>query len=135
MSDCIFCKIIAKGVPSNVVYENDKVFAFLDINPINKGHTLVVPKEHHDDMLSTPDALLAEMMTTTKNIAAAVVKAVNADGFNIGVNTKRAAGQLVFHTHFHIIPRFEDDGHKHWPGKKLPEEEMQQIQEAIRKKL
>ncbi|RME53448.1 HIT family protein, partial [Candidatus Woesearchaeota archaeon] len=119
MSDCIFCKIIAGEIPSQMVYENDKVFAFLDINPINKGHTLIVPREHHEDFLDTPDDVLQDMIVRVKKIARAIMTAVNADGFNLGVNTKPAAGQIVFHTHMHIIPRFEGDGLRHWPGKKL----------------
>lgn len=132
MDDCVFCRIIAGRVPAHKVYENDKIFAFLDISPINPGHTLVVPRAHHVDLLETPDDVLSDMITRTKKIAAAVMKAVKADGFNIGVNTKPAAGQAVFHTHLHIIPRFSGDGLKPWPHQKLSPEEMQRITEQIR---
>lgn len=132
MDDCIFCKIIAGKVPADKVYENDKIFAFLDIAPVNKGHTLVVPRAHHADLLETPDEVLSDMITRTKKIAAAVVKAVNADGFNIGVNTKPAAGQVVFHTHLHIIPRFSGDGLKHWPKIKQTPEDMKKVADLIR---
>ena len=132
MSECIFCKIVKKEIPSDFVYENDKIVAFLDIMPVNPGHTLVVPKAHHADVLETPDDVLFDMITRTKKIAAAIVKAVKADGFNLGVNTGPAAGQAVFHTHFHIIPRFDDDGLKHWPHKKLTKEEMGKVKEAIK---
>lgn len=135
MDDCIFCKIIAGKVPAHKVYENDKIFAFLDISPVNPGHTLVVPRAHHTDLLETPDDVLSDMITRTKKIAAAIVKAVKADGFNIGVNTKPAAGQAVFHTHLHIIPRFSGDGLKHWPHKKLTPEEMQKVTEQIKAQL
>lgn len=133
--DCVFCKIIKGEIPAQKVYENDKIFAFLDIRPINPGHVLVVPREHHANLLETPDDVLSDMITRTKKIAGAIMKAVNADGFNVGINTKPAAGQAVFHTHLHIIPRFKTDGLKHWPGKKLPKEEMQKVQEAIQKEL
>ena len=133
--DCIFCKIIKGEIPANMVYENDKIFAFLDNNPINKGHTLVLPREHHADMLETPDDILSDMITRSKKIAEAIVKAVKADGFNIGINTKPASGQVILHTHLHIIPRFSGDGFKHWPSTKLPAEEMQKIQEDIKKEL
>ena len=132
MEDCIFCKIIAGKIPAMKVYENDKIFAFLDIMPVNPGHTLVVPREHHADLLETPDDVLSDMITRTKKIAAAIMKAVNADGFNVGINTKPVAGQAVFHTHLHIMPRFKDDGLRHWPHKKLSDEEMKRVQDAIR---
>lgn len=132
MDDCIFCKIIAGKVPADKVYENDKIFAFLDIAPVNRGHTLVVPRAHNVDLLETPDDVLADMVTRTKKIATAVVKAVNADGFNLGCNTKPAAGQAVFHTHFHIIPRFKDDGLRPWPHQKLAPGEMKKVADAIR---
>mgnify|MGYP000033726108 CR=1 FL=1 len=132
MDDCIFCKIVAGKVPALKVYENDKISAFLDISPVNPGHTLVVPRVHHADLLETPDDVLSDMITRTKKIAAAIMKAVNADGFNVGINTKPAAGQAVFHTHLHIMPRFKDDGLRHWPHKKLSDEEMKKVQDAIR---
>lgn len=132
---CIFCKIINKEIPAQFIYENDTVIAFLDINPNNPGHSLIVPKEHHEDLLDTPDEILAEIMSKAKAIAPAIVEAVNADGFNTIFNTKPAAGQAVFHTHLHIIPRFKDDGLKHWPTKQLPEGEMNAIQEKIKANL
>ncbi|MEM2915983.1 MAG: HIT family protein [Candidatus Woesearchaeota archaeon] len=135
MDDCIFCKIIAGKIPSMKVYENDKILAFLDIMPVNPGHTLVVPRAHHADLLETPDDVLSDMITRTKKIATAVMKAVNADGFNVGINTKPAAGQAVFHTHLHIMPRFRNDGLRHWPHKTLSDDEMKKVQEAIKANL
>ncbi len=132
MNDCIFCKIIRKEIPSeNFIYENDKIVAFLDIAPSSPGHTLVVPKEHYADLLDTPDDVLAEIITKAKKIAPAVVKGVNAQGFNTIFNTKPAAGQVVFHTHLHIIPRFTNDGLKHWPKIDMSKEEMKEIKEKI----
>ena len=135
MTDCIFCKIIERKIPANIVYETDKVIAFLDIMPVNSGHVLVVPKSHQLDMLETPDILLSALIVDIKKIAKGVMSAVNADGFNLGVNTKPAAGQVVFHTHFHIIPRFSNDGLKHWPHKKMEQKEMAAIADQIKKKL
>lgn len=135
MSDCIFCKIVAKEIPSQFIFENDTVIAFLDINPNNPGHSLIVPKEHHHDLLHTPDNILSEMITHVKSIAPAITSAVNADGFNTIINTEPASGQVIFHTHIHIIPRFKDDGLKHWPGKDIPKEEMTAIQEKIKANL
>ncbi len=132
MNDCIFCKIIRKEIPSeNFVYENDKIVAFLDIAPSSPGHTLVVPKAHYADLLETPDDVLADIMSRTKKIAVAIMKAVSAQGFNTICNTKPAAGQVIFHTHFHIIPRFPNDGLKHWPKIGMSAEEMKRIKNNI----
>ena len=135
MDDCVFCKIIAGKIPAQKVYENDKIFAFMNIAPVSKGHTLVVPRAHHVDMLDTPDDVLNDMITRTKKIAIAVVKAVKADGFNLGCNTKKAAGQAVFHTHFHIIPRFTDDGLPPWPHQKPSNDELQRVAAEIKSHL
>lgn len=135
MDDCLFCKIIKGEVPASMVYENDKIFAFLDIKPVNKGHTLVVPKEHHADLTETPEEVLGEMLARSKKIADAVVKAVNADGFNIGINTKPAAGQVVFHTHLHIIPRFKDDGLRPWQNKDTTPKDLKKVQDSIKQNL
>ena len=103
--DCLFCKIISGEIPSAKVYEDEYSFAFLDINPINPGHTLLVPKRHFANLYETSDETLKELTPIIKKLAIAVKKAVSADGINIGMNNDPAAGQLVFHAHFHIIPR------------------------------
>jgi len=132
MSDCLFCKIISKEIPSTVVYEDDSVFAFLDIRPVNKGHTLVVPKEHHMNLFDTPDDILGKMISTVKKVGNAVQNAVKADGVNLGMNNGGAAGQVIFHAHMHIIHRLPDDGFKHWHGKEFGNDEMEDIAERIR---
>ena len=129
--DCVFCKIIKGEIPCAKIYENDKVLAFLGIEPINKGHTIVIPKEHHKDLLSMPDDILAEVTKITKKVSKAVVEATGADGFNIGQNNGKAAGQAVFHFHIHIMPRFENDGLKHWSHKEYSEGEMNEFAEKI----
>ncbi|MBD3304618.1 HIT domain-containing protein [Candidatus Woesearchaeota archaeon] len=129
--DCVFCKIVKGDIPCQKLYENDKILAFLDISPIHKGHTLIIPKEHHENILDMPDETLAELAKTTKKISKAVKEATNADGFNVTQNNGAAAGQAVFHFHTHIIPRFDGDGLKTWPHKDIPEEEMKRIQEDI----
>ena len=110
MNDCIFCKIVKGEIPCNKVYENKQILAFLDIHPTNKGHTLIIPKEHYADLTETPDNILSELSKTIKEIGPKIVDAVNANGFNVISNVKAAAGQVIFHTHVHIIPRFEGDG-------------------------
>ena len=124
MEDCIFCKIIKGEIPSTKIYENEYVYAFLDIMPVNKGHTLVIPKKHSRNLLEDDVEDLKHCIEAAQKVATAVMRAVNADGFNLGVNTNSAAGQAVFHTHFHIIPRFEDDGLRAWPHKEYGEGEM-----------
>ena len=135
MEDCIFCKIVKGEIPCQKVYENDKIFAFLDIMPIHKGHTLIIPKEHHADILDMPDDTLAELAKTAKKVSKAVKEATKADGFNVTQNNGAAAGQAVFHFHLHIIPRFTDDGLKTWPHAKVSEEEMNEIHQAIKNSL
>ncbi|MBD3249659.1 HIT domain-containing protein [Candidatus Woesearchaeota archaeon] len=135
MQDCIFCKIVNGEIPCSKIYEDEKVLAFLDISPINKGHVLLIPKEHHKDLFDTPDDTLAAFAKTAKKIAKAIEQATDADGINLGQNNGKAAGQEVFHAHIHIIPRFSDDGLKHWPGGKYKEGEEKEFAEKIRSKL
>ncbi|MDZ4243695.1 MAG: HIT family protein [Candidatus Doudnabacteria bacterium] len=117
MSDCVFCKIVKWETPSQRVYEDDQYIAFLDINPINPGHTLVIPRDHYENVLDVPEEVLAGMIKIAKKVAPAVVGAMKADGFNIGINNGRASGQLVDHVHIHIIPRHENDNLKSWPSR------------------
>lgn len=132
--DCLFCKIIAGEIPSYKIWENDFFYAFLDIKPINLGHTLIVPKKHADDLLTMSTDTLKELGNTAQIVATMVKTGTGADGINLGMNNGRAAGQLVFHAHLHIIPRFETDGFRHWQGKHLPNEtELKEIQAKITK--
>lgn len=131
MDDCIFCKIVRGEIPSAKIYENDKVLAFLDISPVNRGHTLIIPKEHYKDFFALPDALAKEVMVALKIVAGAVKEGVAADGINITLSNGEAAGQLINHVHFHIMPRFRDDGLRMWPGRKYAEGEMKYIRKKI----
>ena len=131
MDDCIFCKIINGEIPCSKVYENEKILAFLDIAPVNKGHTLVIPKKHYETLLDMPDNLLADLMKAAKKIAKAVIKAARTDGFNIMQSNKQTAGQAVPHFHLHIIPRQKDDGLKFWPQQKYEEGEIEKIAKDI----
>ena len=115
-NDCIFCKIVSGDIPSQRVYEDADTIAFLDIRPVNVGHTLVIPKAHFANMLETPDEVLHTLTDVSKKIAPGILKAVGSDAMNWSTNNGRAAGQLVFHMHFHLIPRFPADGHKMWQG-------------------
>lgn len=115
MKDCVFCKIIRGEIPSSKVFENEKVFAFLDINPVSKGHTLVVPKAHHGGFSEIPADLLAEMGKVLQRIGQATKTHLGSDGFNVLLNNGRAAGQLIDHAHFHLLPRTIGDGVMGWP--------------------
>ena len=131
MDGCVFCKIVNGKIPSAKVYEDDKILAFLDIGPVNKGHTLVIPKQHYETMLDLPDKLLKEMIIAVKKMVQAIKEGVNADGVNLLMSNYKAAGQVVPHAHFHILPRFSNDGLKHWPQGKYLGEEMNRIKEKI----
>lgn len=135
MPDCLFCKIIRKEIPANIVHEDEDTLAFLDIRPINPGHTLVIPREHFEHCLLTSDESLAVIMRTIRRITPAILKAVGAEAFNLGVNCGRTAGQVIFHTHFHIMPRFPNDGHEMWHGKEAMNGELDQIAQKIRHNL
>jgi len=129
--NCLFCKIIAGKIPCAKVYENDHVLAFLDIGPINKGHTLVVPKEHYKNLMETPDEVMKELIVVAKKLSRSIIKAVKADGINLGISNEKAAGQVIFHTHIHLMPRYENDGFKHWPQGKYNEGEMESVKNKI----
>lgn len=132
MTDCIFCKIVKKEIPAEVVYEDENSLAFLDITPINPGHILLISKEHHENLYDLPDETLSKMAPIIKKLAIAVKSAVNAEGINIGMNNDRPAGQIVFHAHFHIMPRFSNDGHRHWKGAPYQDGESQKTAEKIK---
>ncbi|HEY3360802.1 MAG TPA: HIT family protein [Methanosarcina sp.] len=110
MEDCVFCKIIAERVPSYKVYEDDAVFAFLDVSPASEGHTLVAPKKHFSRFTDMDAESVDSLFEAARKITAAVEKAFSADGSNIGINNGKVAGQEIPHVHVHIIPRRKGDG-------------------------
>lgn len=132
MNDCIFCKIISGDIPSDKVYENAHTYAFLDINPTNKGHVLVVPKNHSRNTLDIAAEDFKTLMETVHLLAPKVKEATHAEGINIITNNEKASGQEVFHTHIHIVPRFEDDGHQWWSHTSYKEGEAQEVADKIK---
>jgi histidine triad (HIT) family protein len=132
MNDCIFCRIIRKEIPAEIVHEDGGTIAFLDLNPVNPGHVLVVPKEHFEDFASTPDTSLADVVAAARAVAEATVKAVGAPAFNIAVNNGPEAGQVVMHMHLHVMPRFPGDGRELWHGRPYGEGEMAAVGAKIR---
>ena len=109
MSDCIFCKIVNGEIPCYKVYEDAEVLAFLDISQTTKGHTLVIPKEHFDNILYCPEDLLGKVIRVAQKIAQAEVTTLGAQGVNIIINTNEVAGQTIMHFHVHVIPRYSDN--------------------------
>ena len=108
--DCIFCSIVAGEIPSRTVYEDDDVSAFLDANPLAPGHTLVIPKTHHEHVQDVPNDLASDVFSVMHRLVEPVESAVDADGSTVAFNNGEAAGQEVPHVHGHIVPRFDDDG-------------------------
>jgi len=132
MSECIFCKIINREIPANIVYENDMILAFLDINPINRGHTLIVPKKHYRDVYDITEDYLKEVAVVAKKISRAVKRGLRAEGVNILHASGEAAQQSVFHFHLHLVPRCKDDGLNTWPRSEYKEEDLGVVAEEIR---
>ncbi len=130
--DCIFCDIINGKSEAEILYEDENIISFLDIRPVNYGHTLVVPKKHCDNFLSLTSAELIYLINGLQIISRAVEKSVKADGFNIIVNNGKAAGQTVFHFHFHIIPRFANDFSFRPNFKKYSNGSMKEFADKIR---
>jgi histidine triad (HIT) family protein len=135
MENCIFCKIVKGEIPAHKVYEDDETLAFLDIKPVNPGHTLVIPKDHFENIYSTPDETWARMMLAAKKVALAIKNSIDPDGINIGMNNEEAAGQVIFHSHIHIMPRSKTDGLKLWPQGEYSEGEAVEVAEKIKEEL
>lgn len=134
--DCLFCKIINGEIPCYKIYEDEDFLAFLDIHPVNLGHTLILSKQHYRNLFNLPAELLPKLGPILQKLGQAVKTGTNADGLNIGWNNESAAGQIIFHSHIHLIPRFETDGLKSWPSREIPtEDSLLQWQESIRAKL
>jgi histidine triad (HIT) family protein len=122
---CIFCKIVRKQAPASIVYEDETLIVFLDLRPLNIGHTLVIPKAHYVDIFDIPEKELSQVHKVAKQVSFAIKKATNADGISIIQQNGKASGQDIFHLHVHVVPRFE--------GQKLPR--FSDLQEVERIKL
>ncbi|MBW1980101.1 MAG: HIT family protein [Deltaproteobacteria bacterium] len=132
MPDCIFCQIVDGKIPSAKIKESDTVLAFLDINPVSKGHCLVIPKAHYATFADIPADVLTDMGKTLQQIGTAVEKVLGNEGYNVLLNNGRAAGQLIDHAHFHIVPRNTGDGVMEWPEvHPYSEGEMENIRQAL----
>ena len=131
--DCIFCKIVSGEVPANKVYEDEYTVAFLNIEPNVQGHTLVIPKDHFENIYTTPDEALCRLMIAVRKITIAIKNGMDTDGITNVMNSE-CAGHIG-HTHVHIIPRYLEDGFTEWPSISYKNGETEVVIEKIKKEL
>lgn len=136
MADCLFCKIIKKEIPSEVVYEDDFALAVLDVNPRALGHTMVLPKTHSENIIDLPVEQIGSLFEAVQKVVLLLNKTFFPDGFTIGLNQGRAAGQVIDHLHIHIIPRWLNDGGSslHSVVNNPPKENLAETAKQIREK-
>ncbi len=136
MTECEFCRILSGDSAAEVLYRSEHAIAILDINPIHFGHVLVIPRTHAQTFLEVPEAELPSLILATKIVSRAIVDALKPPGFNIFSNNGRAAGQSVFHFHFHVTPRYDDDNIRFvLKLKKYGTEEMGEYGEKLRRQI
>lgn len=131
-TDCLFCKI-AKEEPEHLIGKNDKAIAILDIFPRAPGHAMVIPKNHYETILDAPDGELGEIFGLVKESVSKIRQGLQPDGFTIGINHGKNAGQAIDHLHIHIIPRFSGDngGSIHTVVHNTPKESLEEIKRKI----
>jgi len=131
----IFTKIIEGEIPSTKLYEDNKCIVILDINPMNKGHALVIPKEEHETTMECPDDILKHLMAIANKVAKKQIEELGSEGYNILINNKPASGQEIPHVHVHVVPRYSSDGYSYANGfgnVKYEEGEIQKYGEKLR---
>ena len=132
--DCIFCKLANGDIPTNSIYEDDKFNVILDNGPATKGHALILPKDHADNLFELPEDTAADAMKLARKLGKHIMDTLGADGLNIVQNNGSVAGQTVMHFHLHIIPRYEGDGQKIlWAPTSPSAEELTQVKEQLSK--
>jgi histidine triad (HIT) family protein len=136
MDNCIFCRIVKGEIPAAKIYEDELVFAFLDIAPINFGHVLVIPKEHHESSSTIPEATAGRMFRIGSRIGVALKRKLDYDAFNLHLADGTAAGQVVMHAHLHVVPRGVEDGfHWNWRQLKYPDGKLAETAQILADKL
>jgi histidine triad (HIT) family protein len=134
--NCPFCRLISGEFAATVLFEDDLVFAFLDIAPVNPGHTLIIPKDHHASITTVPESTLARMMSLAAKLGQHIARVVDGDGFNLHLSNGTCAGQAVPHCHLHVIPRLGTDGFTWgWRSLDSSDDDRNILAEAIRKRL
>lgn len=132
--DCIFCKLANGVIPTNSIYEDDDFNVILDLGPATKGHALILPKEHYANIYEIPEETAGKVMILAKRLAIKMTDRLGADGFNLVQNNNECAGQTVFHFHFHLIPRYENDGQNLlWNPTSPSAEELDEIKDILTK--
>ena len=131
--DCIFCKIANGVIPSHTLYEDDNFRVIFDLGPATKGHALILPKCHYDNIYSIDEEAASKVFVLAKKMAGAMTKAFDADGFNVIQNNGEEAGQTVFHFHMHLIPRYKNDNAlKLWKAGEAKEEELKELEQKVK---
>jgi histidine triad (HIT) family protein len=133
MSDCIFCKIIAGEIPADKVFENEMVFAFLDASPKSRGHTLIVPKKHFENIFDIDEKYLEAIIRASKEISILAKERLGAEGINTINNSGVVAHQSVLHYHMHVIPRYKDDELNTWPDSPYKETDFKEVVQKLAK--
>jgi histidine triad (HIT) family protein len=130
--DCIFCKIANGEIPSKTIYEDDNFRVILDMGPATRGHALVIPKEHADNLYELPEEAAAGVLPVAKKVAAKMKENLQCDGLNLVQNNGEIAGQTVMHFHLHMIPRYKKDGQKiEWVPGEISQEELEAVRQQI----
>jgi histidine triad (HIT) family protein len=135
MENCLFCKIANGEIPSHTLYEDEHTLAFLDINPVHPGHALVIPKIHSANIFDIDAPSWTRVCETVRRIAQPIEKATGASGINVMMNNRDTAGQVIDHTHVHVIPRHRGDGLRLWPQKPYARGAAENIAEKIRENM
>lgn len=136
MSDCVFCRIVAKQLPASVVHEDERTLAFMDLGQVNPGHVLVAAKTHVENLYALDDALAAALGRSVARMACAIREAFAPQGLSVYQANGRVAGQTVFHYHVHLVPRYQNDGMSlTWPMKNPPREKLEEYAAKLRAKL
>ena len=136
MSECIFCRIVAREIPAIMVYEDEHILAFMDIGQVNPGHVLVTVKRHAENIFGLDDAQAGAVFRVAATVARAIRAAFEPQGLSVYQANGKAAGQTVLHLHLHLVPRYEDDGMAlTWPVKNPPREKLAEYAEEIRARL
>ena len=131
--DCIFCKLANGVFPTNSIYEDEDFNVILDVGPATKGHALILPKEHYDNLYELPDELAGKAMILAKKLAKKITEKLSADGLNVVQNNGETAGQTVMHYHLHLIPRYKNDGqHILWNPTEPSKEELESVRDLIK---
>lgn len=130
--NCVFCRVLAGTLPAVRIAESPLAYAFLDIGPVARGHTLVVPRDHYETIADMPPEVLTGVYGLAARLAPALMVAVGAEGLNVLQNVGRCAGQVVSHVHVHLVPRCSDDGLDWpWPAMQADADELKRVAESI----